>query len=225
MPRVNNHVLAERRPKGSFKGILMALGSLKYVFMAFYIIGIGLLVGASLAFINDEYDGAIILAFLGVGFIVIPVLAFRNIARGGTIKVETDISLPWSGRTASRIVSGVADVWYVPRMKHMKMESQFLEKVARFGAKTMDRIGKNENVSKITIWAEGNVPLEDGTRERVWKGIKLVLDKSNWRGPAIGELSNYAHLNTEQFLRLCSLQYIDISEIPEWPKINGSSPV
>ena len=145
----------------------------------------------------------------------------------GTFGIEKDISLPWSGRTASRIVNGVADVWYVPRIKHTRIESQFLEEVARFSANTMDRIGKNEDINKINVWAGGNITLEDGSGMQVWKGVKLVLDKSSWQGPAIGELKNYAHLDPNQFLRLCSLQHKDVSEMPEWPKIknHGGSPV
>ena len=224
MPRVNSHVLAERCPKGSFKDKLMALGPFKYILMAFIIMGIGFVVGASIMFANDTYGGAIIFGIMGVGFIVIPILALRNVARG-TFKIEYDIALPQSGRTAARVVNRVADVWYVPRRKHTNSESQFLEEVARFSADTMDRIGENEDINKINVWAGGNIPLEDGSGMRVWKGVKLVLDKSNWQGPAIGELSNYAYLDPEQFLRLCSPRYIDVSEFPEWPKIDVSPPV
>ena len=221
MPRINSHALADRHPTGYFQRYPLYL---KCIYMAFTVMGIGFLVGASLMFANDSYGWAIFFGFIGVILIRLSILGLRNMARG-TFGIEKDISLPWSGRTASRIVNGVADVWYVPRIKHTRIESQFLEEVARFSANTMDRIGKNEDINKITIWARSNITLEDGSGMRVWKGVKIVLDKSNWQGPAIGELSNYTHLDTEQFMRLCSLQYIDMSEFPEWPKIDGSSPV
>lgn len=197
---------------------------IRFIPIAFIIIGVGLLVGASLMFVNRTYFGAIILGFIGVMAIIIAIRALRNIARG-TFKIEYDISLPKSGRTSMRVVNGVADVFYAPSRKYTKIESHFLEEVARFGADTMDQIGKNDKINKISVWAEGNIPLEDGSGKRAWKGMKLVLDKSNWRGPVIGDLSNYAYLDREQFLRLCSLQYVDESEFPEWPKVDQSSPV
>jgi hypothetical protein len=198
---------------------------IKFIPAVFIIVGVGLLVVALLMFVNKSYFGAIFLGFIGVMSIVNSIKEHRNIARG-TYNIEYDISLPRSGRMSANVVNGVAEVIYAPGRKYTKIESQFLEEVARFSAKTMDRIGKNEHIKRINVWAMGNIPLDDGSGKRVWKGVRLVLDKSSWQGPVIGDLLNYAYLDRAQFLRLCSLQYIDASEFPEWPKkIDISSPV
>ena len=107
---------------------------------------------------------------------------------------------------------------YAPYMKYTKTEEMFLAEVARFSAQEMDEYGKDEEIERMTVWVKGKIPLEEGSKNRVWKGVKLVWDRSNWRGPAIGDLSNLAYLDRDQFLKLCSLQYIDKSEFPRWPK-------
>ena len=82
--------------------------------------------------------------------------------------------------------------------------------------------GKKEGIRQLNIWVEGKISLENGSGKRIWKGVRLVLDKASWRGPAIGNISNLAALDQGQCLSLCSLHYVDESEFPEWPKTHIS---
>jgi len=198
----------------------------KFIPRAFIIIGISFAAGASLAYINnpESLTGPIFFWIFGLSFIVVPILYLRNQARGA-VKTEVSVSLGKAGRYAISEANGIATVLYAPDKKHLNTEEQFLQEVAQFAARAMDEVGHKENISKIDVWAEGQIQLQDSSGQRVWKGVRLVLNKENWRGPMFGGLSNYAYLDAEQFLRLCSLQYIDVGEFPEWPKIDGGSPV
>ncbi len=140
-----------------------------------------------------------------------------NQARG-TVKTEVSVLLGSSGRQARTEANGVATVLYAPGEKHSNNDEQFLQEVARFAADAMDRVGRKKNVSKISVWAEGWIQLQDGSGQREWKGVRLVLDKENWWGPMIGELSNFAELDQWQYLQLCSFSYVSEGEFPEWPK-------
>jgi hypothetical protein len=113
---------------------------------------------------------------------------------------------------------GSVDLIYTPKKKYTKTENQFLAEVTRFGAHAMDRIGEKEGIDRLCIWIVGQVPLEGGSTKRTWKRVRLVLDKANWRGPDIGHVSDFAALDQSQYLELCSFQYVNESELPEWPK-------
>lgn len=112
----------------------------------------------------------------------------------------------------------IVDLLYAPNRKHTKTENKFLAEVTRFGAHAMDRIGTKEDIGRLSIWIVGQIPLEDGSTKRTWKRVKLVLDKANWRGPDIGHVSDFAALDQSQYLELCSFQYVNESEFPEWPE-------
>ena len=194
----------------------------KFIPRAFIVIGIGLVAGALFSYVNNprELLLPIILGLIGLYVIIIPILFLRNVARG-TAKTQRIISVVRSGKHAITKAKGIADVLYSPAKRHTNTEEQFLKEVARFGAHNMDKIGRSEKVTQINIWAEGNVPSEDGSRNRIWKGIKLTLDKGNWGGPMIGDLSNLAALDQWQYFKNCSFHYVSKSEFPKWPKMRS----
>lgn len=186
--------------------------------LAFIFVGIGLVAGASLIYINgpERLFASIILWFLGLGSIIIPILYLRNVARG---TATTQMSFSAGGSKHAIIkAKGIANVLYSPAKKHTNTEEQFLREVARFGARNMDKIGRSEKIRQINIWTEGHVPSEGGSRHRIWKGVRLTLDKGNWRGPMIGDLSNLAALDQWQYFKHCSFNYVSRSEFPKWPK-------
>ena len=113
----------------------------------------------------------------------------------------------------------VVDVRYLPDQKHTKTESQALAQVARSGAFIMDSIfSRREGIDEVNVWVQAWILLEDGPKEQVWTSMRVVLDRKSWQGVAAGSLSNLAAQDTGRYLKLCSLQYVDESELPEWPE-------
>jgi len=112
----------------------------------------------------------------------------------------------------------IATIFYSPQKRYAKTEEQFLENVARFGARIMDRILRRKGINQVNIWAAGQIPLEDRSGKRVWKRVRLVLDKTTQQNAGVDSLSNLAAVDPHQYLSLCSLQSVDESEFPEWPK-------
>lgn len=196
---------------------------MKFLPITFILIGIGFVAGASIAYINDSESlaGPIFFWIFGLFFIVIPTLNLINQARG-TVKTEVGVSLGKSRTYTMSEANGVADVLYSPAKKHTNTEEQFLREVARFGAREMDKIGSRKNIKQINIWVEGWIPLQDGSGQLAWKGVRLTLNKESWRGPIIGDLSNLAALDQWQYFRHCSFAYISESEFPKWPKPSGA---
>lgn len=195
----------------------------KLIPVAFILIGIGFVVGASLWYVNDSESigGPIIIGFLGLMFIVISTLNLINQARG-TVETEVSVSLGGSGRYAMTEANGIAAILYAPGKEHTDTEEKFLREVARFSARNMDKIGRRKNINQIDIWVEGWTPLQDGSGQLAWKGVRLTLNKENWRSPFIGDLSNVAALDQWQYFRHCSLDYVREDEFPEWPKQSGA---
>lgn len=113
---------------------------------------------------------------------------------------------------------GLIDVWYSPDKKHTNTEDEFLFEVARFGGNAMREMGLDKECKQINIWIEGRIPAVEDSSKRKWKGVKLVLDKSNRKLPAIGDLSNLASNDRAKYFSLCSLQYVSKHEFPNWPK-------
>lgn len=194
----------------------------KFIPRAFIVIGIVFVAGASLAYINNPESlvGPLFFWIFGLFFIVIPILYLRNVAKG-TAKTQVSISVVGSGKHAIVKAKGIANVLYSPAKRHTNSEEKFLREIARFGARNMDKIGRIEKIRQINIWAEGSIPLQDGSGQRIWKGVRLVLDKENWRGPMIGDLSNLAALDQWQYFKHCSFHYVGQSEFPKWPKIRS----
>ena len=130
------------------------------------------------------------------------------------------VPLVWTLRAnaAMRYSGGIATVFYSPRKRYAETEEQFLENVAWFGARAMDRVLRRKGINQVDIWAMGQIPLEDRSGKRVWKGVRLVLDKTTQRNAGVGSLSNLAAVDPQRYLSLCSLQWVDESELPEWPE-------
>lgn len=93
-----------------------------------------------------------------------------------------------------------------------------MQKVAWFGARVMDRMLPREGIDQVNIWAMGRILLADGSGERVWKGVRLVLDKKGRLDAGMNSLSHLATVDPQRYLSLCPLQSVDASEFPEWPK-------
>ncbi len=219
------------------KGLLGRQDRVLFIFfnycpVLFILGGLGALAAGSLMLINgtEGLGNALLLIFMGLGFVYIPIRVWKS----WNWRFFNDINdlrkfLRWDiperpGRSALLKNEGIADCLYAPTRKHTKTEAQFLTEVARFGGDAMDKIGQDEEINQINIWVERKIPWKKGSRKRIWKGVKLVLDKSNWRGPVIGDLSSLAYHDQEQYLRLCSLQHIDKNEFPKWPKHEWGGP-
>ena len=113
---------------------------------------------------------------------------------------------------------GPIDVFFSPAGRHTKSEKKFLESVSRFGARAMDRIFRHEGVDcQVVVWADGKIPLQEGSGERVLKGVRLILDKTRLREAGIDSLSKLAATDQRIYLELCSFEWVDPSESPKRP--------
>ena len=131
----------------------------------------------------------------------------------------------WSSRVAVRVEEDVINVFYGAPKRKTKTEEEFLVAVARFAARTMDRIFRHEGVEcEVRIWAAGWIG-QQGLRERVWKGLKLSLD-NRWKRYRLhaGRLSKLAFIAPQQYLDLCSFRWVHKSDFPAWPRYGGPLP-
>ncbi|MBA7612703.1 hypothetical protein ES703_19940 [subsurface metagenome] len=116
------------------------------------------------------------------------------------------------GIAALQYSGGLVDAFYHPAKRHSKTEEQFLQKVACFGARVMDRMLPREGIDQVNIWAEGR-----RHDEGVWIGVRLILDKKGRLDAGVSSLSDLAAVDPQRYFELCSLEWVDESAMPEWP--------
>ena len=72
----------------------------------------------------------------------------------------------WSRHTSVKIRSGVVEVLY--SLGKSKTEEQFLLKVTRFAAKTMDKFLRHKGIIEVDVWAMSSFPLGERNRKSIW---------------------------------------------------------
>ena len=124
------------------------------------------------------------------------------------------------GNAAIIRTGGSVEVFYGPPERDTKTTDRFIRRTIWFAGRAMDRILRHEGIDRVNVWAIGKVRSEEGQRKRVWKRVRLTLEWKNWQYmQSISSLSHLAATDPQQYLRLCSAQWVEEAELPAWPML------
>jgi len=122
------------------------------------------------------------------------------------------------GNAAITRAGGLVEVFYGPPERNTETIDRFIRRTIWFAGRAMDRILRHEGIDRVDVWAMGKVGSEDGQRKRVWKRVRLTLEWKTWQYMlGTNSLSRLAAQNPQQYLRLCSAQWVEEAEFPVWP--------
>ena len=113
---------------------------------------------------------------------------------------------------------GLVEVYYNPPARNTETTDRFIRRMIWFSSRTMDKLLNHYGIERVNTWAMGKVRSEEGNRKRIWRIVRLTLDKKSPQYiPGADSLSRLAATNPQHYLRLCSAQWVEESEFPGWP--------
>ena len=111
----------------------------------------------------------------------------------------------------------LVEVFYNPPRGKTETTEGFVSAVIRYASRAMDRIFRREGIDRVNVWSIGTVRSSEDHKKRVCKMMKLAMDNTTLSSMATGGgLSHLAATDPQQYLKVCSAQWVDEANFPPW---------